>query len=107
MLFTTVDAKIARRARGENHRAAIGLHHVAVLDERFEGRLVDRQAHQPVAREVQRHFVPRGERDRSEARGDQAFVAHFRRKQRDVSAIGDTSVPSFVTLPADPVLAKV
>ena len=82
--------EVARGARRHDHGAAVGLDQVTVFHQRPERGLVHHQAHQPVAREIQRDLVARGQRSSAHARRNHAFVAHFWREQRNGAALRGT-----------------
>ena len=78
---------VAGRARGHNDTAAVGLDEFLVLGQRVQRGLIHCQADQAVAGEVERDLVAGGKRRGTQTSGDDAFVAHFRGEQGNVSAI--------------------
>ena len=72
---------------GEDHGAAIGLDQLLVGRQRVDRRLVDREADEGIARELQRDLIPRAQGDGAEPGRDYAFVDHLRREQCDVSPV--------------------
>ncbi len=80
--------QLAGRLGGEHHLAAVGLDHPAVLHQRLDRALVDRDVQQAVAGHVEGDGRAGGHDDCAEVGRDQALVADRAAQQGDVAAIG-------------------
>ncbi len=74
--------------RGQDDRAAVGLDQLSVGCKRIDRGLVHRETDETAAGELQGDLIPRSERNRTEARCDDAFVHHLRTDKRHVAAFG-------------------
>ncbi|MCY1170990.1 hypothetical protein D9M73_110830 [compost metagenome] len=72
----------------QKHLAAVGLDQLAVVGQRVDGGLIDAVAQQVAVVDIQGDLVAGRQQGDTQPRGYHAFVAHFRRQQGDVAAVG-------------------
>ena len=80
--------EIGRRLGGEQHLSAISLDQAAVVDQRIDRALVDRDVEQAVAGNIEGDSVAGDQRHRAHPGRDDALVADVGAQEGDVAAIG-------------------
>ena len=83
-----IGQQASRRLRGQQHLAAIGANHAAVVHQRIQCTLIYRDVEQLVARHVQRDSLTSRQRDGAQLGGNHALVADVRSQQGNIAAIG-------------------
>ena len=81
------------RLGGQHHQPAIGPDRSAVLHQRIQGGLVQRNPDQRIAVEVQAHLAACRQGHAAQAGLDEAIVAYLRAHQHDVAAVSRVELP--------------